>query len=85
MFDPHTAPPQPAPYLADVPSLPPPLVAAIGGQRPRPSAAQIAESRRIVSLLRKLIRDARTRYEQEHGVVIVPEPPAGLDPHFVEP
>jgi hypothetical protein len=68
------APPVPAPYLVGVPSLPDDVRAALDGRRARDAAA-VAAARETVARLRQLIRRARSRYEAERGICIIPEPP----------
>jgi hypothetical protein len=67
-------PPLPAPYLADLPELPPEQLAAIHGRRKCHRAE--AAARETIERLRQLIRKARSRYEARIGARIVPELPA---------
>lgn len=67
-------PPLPAPYLVGVPGLPADLAQALGDRR-GPTAAQVAEARRVVKRLKQLIRHARRKWELETDLQIDPEPP----------
>jgi len=67
-------PPHPLPYLDGIAHLPDELRSALD-RRQGPTPAEVQEARRVVNRLRRLIRLARHRWEQAHGVQIDVEPP----------
>lgn len=69
------APPVPAPYLRDLPSLPADLLSAMDGRRQRITPAQQRKARRLLNELKARIFAARRTFEDLHGVRIQPEPP----------
>jgi hypothetical protein len=69
------APPKDAPYLDGAPQLPDELLAAMHGRkamlRPLDDRAQV-----LIDTAKAVIRFRREKFEQQHGVTIIPERPA---------